>query len=43
MDIFFREAGICGLERAYSLLGDGTHLLKTDRPASPLLDQVAMA
>lgn len=43
MDIFSREVGICGLERAYSLLGDDTHLLKTDRPASPFLDQVAMA
>lgn len=43
MDVFSREAGICGLERAYSLLGDGTCLLRTDRPASPLLDQVVMA
>lgn len=35
-DIFFRDAGVCGPGRAYSLLGEGVCPLRTDRPASPL-------
>ena len=38
-DIFFRDAGVCGSERAYSLLGEGVRPLRTDGPASPLQAQ----
>lgn len=35
-DVFFRDAGVCGWERAYSLSGEGVRPLRTDRPACPL-------
>lgn len=36
-----REAGVCRLEKTYSLLGEGKRPHETDRPGSPLQNQVA--